>query len=205
MRINATTLFKNTVLGNSNKTENQTKNYTTELASTNHCDKFTFKGSRVSKVLTPRFLPEDLVASANKVLEHCRKLNVPSDEASSVLSSTKSTPQEREAALEVLSRKIEYKTTVEIDGSKQPAEADLGQYFNGWALCIKSGKGANIRNYRIMIDKNNKISNASEIMVQKNGKDGYPSSFISLKDQNIYEQTVLNLRTLLGSFSGKAQ
>ena len=199
MHINKTMLFLNPALGNSNKAESQkTKKYITGLANTNRCDSFTFKG------LKPKFLPETLVESANKVLAEYRKLDEPLNKARWTLSSTKSTKAEQELAEAVLLRGIKYEAPVKINGNQQTAKAELGQYINGWALCIKVGEGKEAQNYRIMLDKStNRITTGSEIRVQKLDETGFPSGFISLTSKDVYNQTIETLKKILNAFFEK--
>lgn len=145
---------------------------------------------------TQRFLPQDLVSTANEVLKKYRVLKLPIDNAHDVLSRTKSTEEEKKAAYEIIGKGIKLETPVVISGKNNVCEASLGQYYGGWEFCIDLGKDKDARRYRLELkDKN--VSDRSELKMQKKGEGGNFLDFIPLKDPKVYESAVSTVKTML--------
>lgn len=192
MQVKKITLFSNSTLNSTNKTKNNQSNYMTELKNTNAVDSFTFKGR---KDLPSRFLPGELVSSANKVLERFRVLESPVREAEGVLSKTKSTKEEIKAAEEIVLKGVNYEAPVK--GIKEgTVKAYLGQYYDGWELCLDHNEGQGTIRYRIKLDKNfDAITTESEIKMQTQED----LEFIPLKEKNAYDNAIATIKTLLDS------
>lgn len=176
------------------RTENRQANNMTAL-NKNAVDSFTFKGGK------QRFLPEDLIPNANTVVQKFLGLEAPVRAAENVLSSTKATAAEREAAEEIRKKGVTFEDRVTIAGKSQICKVNIGNYKGGSELCMDVGKNGAVRRYRISLDSDKKVTNSSEMRVQVFGENGYPSDFVSLGSQKVYNKTISAVKTLLEAFS----
>lgn len=181
-KINA---FQNFASNKVNKTENRQTNNMSALNKANATDSFTF-GSK------QKLLPQELIPTANAVVEKFLKLDAPTQKATDILLKKSSTPEEKAIAKKIRTEGTKFEIPVTIAGKQQNCRASIGYYMNGRALNLDIGQNAPEKRYRISLNKDNKVTEASKLQMQKFEKNQLPGGFISL-ERNVDS----NLKTVL--------
>lgn len=149
---------------------------------------------------TPRILPEDLRLSANEIIKKLKseRLKAHINQASTALSSPYVTEVEQLKALSIVQRGPIVQSAVEINGKSQTCTASLGQYSDGWALCLDTGNETGVTTrYRIGLKDHKEVTEASRIKVQKIDKDELPISYAALNDSKSYNKAASTIKTML--------
>lgn len=153
---------------------------------------------------TPRILPEDLVSSANEIIKKLKskELQIPIENARSVLDSPYVTEEEQLKAIAILQKGVMLQSPVEINGKTQSCTANLGHYYGEWELCMDVGKDKGMTRYRVGIDFDaEKVIPSSEFKVQQHDESGNHLGFASLKDSKAYNKAVSTVKTLLDALA----
>jgi hypothetical protein len=148
---------------------------------------------------TPMVLPADVIKLTNRVVG---MLAAPVRDAYQIFDGRQATTAERFRALEVIRNGITLKAPVEISGKQRICKTHIRQSEEGHELCMDIGEGKKARRYKIELnfDEKGKVTNSSELKLQKLENESNPPDFISLKDQNLYTTTVSTCKMLLEAF-----
>ena len=167
-----------------NNVKNQQKNYTTALNKASTQDSISF-GLRAK--IMQRFIPQDLIDSANKAL---KKFFIPGKNSPNVF------------FVELGKKRC---IPVEISGKTHMVEAFIGRDLRGFELCMDLGKGKEARRYRLGIANGvmgpEKITEQSKFRMQKLGEEGYFNKFMSLTENKNYYKAASVIGKILEALS----
>lgn len=186
MLVSKINLFSNSM---NTKSNSQQRTNMTSTNSMNIQDSVSF-GIKTPK----RFVPEELIPLANRVVGLYKLKERPIIDAIWVISNTKSSEAEKNIARTIRDGGAKLSVPIQVTGKRNPklCTAEVGQYFGRNELAFDLGS----KRYKIAL-VDGKVTKESEFNVQKLNKKGYPVDFIPLRTNEEYSGATATAKTLL--------